>query len=57
LFHVDYFDTSPSAATDANMPRPKRVTLAITGSTAIGEINAIFDKLNSVFQVPFKDLG
>ena len=57
LFHIDYVDTSASAATDSNMPRPKRVTLAITGSTAIGEINAIFDKLNSVFQAPFRNLG
>ena len=57
LFHLDYFDTSPSASTDANMPRPKRVTLAIVGGTAIAEIDTIFDKLNSVFQVPYRNLG
>ena len=56
-FTIDYDDRSPSAATDSFMPRPKRIKIYTTGTTASNEWNAIFDTLNVDFDVPFKLLG
>ena len=56
-YTIDWVDTSPSAATDSFMPRPKRLKIYTTGTNASNEWNAIFDSLNVDFDVPFVQLG
>ena len=56
---IDYVETQPSAATDSNMPRPKRLIIAVpTASTTVtAELNAIGDAFNTLFNVPFHSLA
>ena len=56
-FIIDWIDTSPSAATDSNMPRPKRLIIATTGTTISNELNVMFDSFNVDFNTPFVLLG
>ena len=56
MFNFDWVDTSPSAATDSNMPRPKRCIVAIPdgGSNAEAEWTAFAQALQDNFGVPFR---
>jgi len=57
-FIFDWVDTSPSAATDSNMPRPKRCIVAIPdgGSNAEPEWTAFAQALQDNFGVPFRQV-
>ena len=56
-YTIDWVDTSPSAATDSFMPRPKRLKIYTTGSTISDELNVMFDSFNVDFNTPFVQLG
>lgn len=57
-FIIDWVDTSPSAATDSNMPRPKRVILAVPdgGSNAEDELTVFMQMLQDDYGVPFRQV-